>query len=234
MLEACFSKKLWHFTLDIKINLGHEILVLWGHSGAGKTTVLHCLAGLSNPTGGFIKLAGNVLYSADDKINVSTRFRKVGYLFQDYALFPHLTVRQNVLYGLKCKKKNNGSPPASDPLELLESFGVDHLVDRFPRQLSGGEKQRVALARALAVQPELLLLDEPFSALDRNIKENLRQEIKKLHRQWQIPFVLVTHDEEDARFLGDKIISLEKGRIMDTALPTGSCETAAGFTLSMR
>ncbi|WP_347488448.1 ATP-binding cassette domain-containing protein [Desulfoscipio sp. XC116] len=215
MLKACFTKKLWHFTLDVKINLGHEILVLWGHSGAGKTTVLHCLAGLSSPTGGFIKLGDTVLYSLDEKINVSTRFRRVGYLFQDYALFPHLTVRQNVLYGLKCQKNNNGN--LSDPMELLESFGVGHLVDRFPRQLSGGEKQRVALARALAVQPELLLLDEPFSALDKNIKESLRQEIKKLHRQWQIPFVLVTHDEEDARFLGDRIISLEKGRIMDTA-----------------
>ncbi len=223
MLIAYFTKKLWHFTLDIKFNLGTEILVLWGPSGAGKTTILHCLAGLSNPTGGLIKLGDTVLYSSEHKINVNTRFRNVGYLFQDYALFPHLTVRQNVMYGLKCKKSNNGSLQAKDPLELLESFGVGHLVGRYPRQLSGGEKQRVALARALAVQPELLLLDEPFSALDRNIKENLRQEIKKLHHRWKIPIVLVTHDEEDAGFLGDRIISLEKGCSRDVALQTISC-----------
>ncbi|GBF35189.1 molybdenum transport ATP-binding protein ModC [Desulfocucumis palustris] len=232
MLEARFTKKLWHFTLDIRINLGTEILVLWGPSGAGKTTILHCLAGLSSPGGGLIKLGDTVLYSSEERINVNTRFRNVGYLFQDYALFPHLTVRQNVLYGVKCKRKKDHDLPGKNPLELLEPFGVSHLIDRYPTQLSGGEKQRVALARALAVQPQLLLLDEPFSALDRNIKENLRQEIKKLHRKWKIPFVLVTHDEEDAGFLGDKIISLEKGRSSDTPLQTIS-EAASGLTQSM-
>ena len=223
MLEAKFTKKLWHFTLDIQIDLDTDILVLWGPSGAGKTTILHCLAGLSNPTGGLIKLGDTVLYSSEDRINVNTRFRNVGYLFLDYALFPHLTVRKNVMYGLKCKKNSNGSLTAKNPLELLDSFGVGHLVDRYPRQLSGGEKQRVALVRALAVQPKLLLLDEPFSALDKNIKDTLRQEIKKLHHQWRIPFVLVTHDKEDAEFLGDKIISLEKGRSRDVTMQTISC-----------
>ncbi len=223
MLEAKFTKKLWHFNLDIQIGLDTEILVLWGPSGAGKTTILHCLAGLSNPTGGLIKLDDTVLYSSEDRINVNTRFRNVGYLFQDYALFPHLTVQKNIMYGLKCKQTGNSSLPAKAPLELLDSFGVGHLKDRYPRQLSGGEKQRVALVRALAVQPQLLLLDEPFSALDKNIKDTLRQEIKKLHRQWRIPFVLVTHDEEDAEFLGDRIISLEKGCSRDMALQTISC-----------
>lgn len=110
------------------------------------------------------------------------------------------------MYGLKCK---NMKPESTGTLQLLDSFGVGHLLDRYPRQLSGGEKQRVALARALVVQPQLLLLDEPFSALDKNTKEVLRQEVKRLHQQWQIPFILVTHDEEDARYLGDKLISLE-------------------------
>ena len=211
MLEAVFTKKLWHFTLDLDLKVDNRIMVLWGPSGAGKTTVLNCLAGLVKPSSGFIKINNRMLYSSGEKINVSVRFRNIGYLFQDYALFPHMTVKQNVLYGLKCKKHARGES-APDPLELLDSFGVGHLVDRYPRQLSGGEKQRVALARALIVQPELLLLDEPFSALDKTTKQNLRRELKKLHRQWRIPFVLVTHDEEDAGFLGDRILFLENGQ----------------------
>jgi len=212
-----FAKKLWHFALELELEIGNQILVLWGQSGAGKTTVLHCLAGLRKPSSGQIRLNRRVLYSSNERINIPTRSRNVGYLFQDYALFPHMTVHQNVLYGLQNKRnKKNGengkNGPVTDPMEMLHSFGVGHLVDRYPAQLSGGEKQRVALARALVVQPELLLLDEPFSALDRENKIKLRQELKKLHRQWQIPFVLVSHDEEDASFLGDVILTLEKGQ----------------------
>ncbi|MEW6698142.1 MAG: ATP-binding cassette domain-containing protein [Bacillota bacterium] len=209
MLEALIQKKLWHFTLNIKLQVKNEILVLWGHSGAGKTTILHCLAGLAKPSSGLIRLNDQVLYSSEDNTNLSPQVRNVGYLFQDYALFPHMTVRQNVIYGLKAKRISKSS---IDPVELLNSFGVGHLIDRYPRRLSGGEKQRVALARALAVQPKLLLLDEPFSALDKGTRESLRQEVKKLHSQWQIPFILVTHDEEDASYLGDRLISLDKGQ----------------------
>lgn len=208
MLEALIKKRLWHFNLDLELRVDNEILVLWGPSGAGKTTILHSLAGLIKPSSGLIKLNGKVLYSSADKIYFPPQVRNTGYLFQDYALFPHMTVRQNVLYGLKCRQGQE----SVDPLQFLNSFGVAHLIDRYPRQLSGGEKQRVALARALAVQPELLLLDEPFSALDKNIKKSLRQEIKKIHREWQIPFILVTHDEEDAEYLGDRLISMDKGQ----------------------
>lgn len=210
MLEAEFIKKLWHFTLDLSVQAGNQILVLWGASGSGKTTTLQCLAGLARPTRGTIKLNGRVLYSSGNKTDIPTRFRNIGYLFQDFALFPHMTVRQNVLYGLKGKKNTGGG--AVDPDEMLKSFGVGHLVSRYPRQLSGGEKQRVALARALVVQPQLLLLDEPFSALDKDTKLTLRQEVKRLHQQWQIPFILVTHDEEDAQFLGDRILFMDKGQ----------------------
>lgn len=212
MIEAEFTKNLWHFPLELNFKLDSEILVLWGPSGAGKTTVLHCLAGLRKPSCGFIKLNGRILYSSKDKVNLPTRLRNAVCLFQDFALFPHLTVKENVMYGLKKNKRaGNGKAPAG-PLDLLKSFGVDHLIDRYPRQLSGGEKQRVALARALAVQPELLLLDEPFSALDRPTKVKLRQELKDLHHLWRIPFVLVSHDEDDAAFLGDRILFLENGR----------------------
>lgn len=210
MLEVRIAKKLWHFILELNVKIENQILVLWGPSGSGKTTTLHCLAGLLKPNTGFIKLNDQVLFSFDGRINVPTRLRNVGYLFQDYALFPHMTVRQNVLYGLRGKRQAGSSV---DAVELLNSFGVGHLVDRYPRQLSGGEKQRVALARALVVQPQLLLLDEPFSALDKSTRESLRQEVKKLHRQWKIPFVLVSHDEEDAQFLGDVIVLLENGQL---------------------
>ncbi len=213
MLELRLTKKLWHFTMELELKLGNQILVLWGHSGAGKTTVLHCLAGLRKPSSGQITLNRRVLYSSNERINIPTRSRNVGYLFQDYALFPHMTVHQNVMYGLKNKRnKKNETNDVTDPLEMLNSFGLGHLVDRYPAQLSGGEKQRVALARALVVQPELLLLDEPFSALDKENKIMLREELKKLHRQWQIPFVVVSHDEEDASILGDVILTLEKGQ----------------------
>lgn len=214
MLKANFTKKLWHFTLELRLETKNQILVLWGPSGSGKTTILQSLAGLFRPSDGFIKLGDQVLYSSGEKINVPTRYRNIGYLFQDYALFPHMTVRKNVMYGLKGKRLKPGES-SLDSIELLNSFGVGHLVDRYPRQLSGGEKQRVALARALAIKPQLLLLDEPFSALDKNSKLILRQEVKRLHQQWRIPFILVTHDEEDASFLGDRILFLEKGRLLD-------------------
>lgn len=210
MLEAQFTKKLWHFTLDLHLRVGDGILVLWGPSGAGKTTVLNCLAGLTRPSSGQISLGARTLYSAGEGVDVPVRCRNVGYLFQDYALFPHMTVKQNVLYGLGGKNRDR-TGPGPDPARLLDSFGVGHLIDRYPRQLSGGEKQRVALARALVVQPRLLLLDEPFSALDKRTKVRLREELKNLHRQWRIPFVLVSHDEEDADFLGDVILTIEKG-----------------------
>lgn len=212
MLEANLTKNLWHFTLEVQLQMDKQILVLLGPSGCGKTTTLALLAGLFKPDEGFIKLNNQTLYSSVAKINKPPQSRDIGYLFQNYALFPHMTVRNNVFYGLKSKRCRQAGA-ALDPVELLDSFGVGHLIDRYPSQLSGGEKQRVALARALIVQPKLLLLDEPFSALDRKTKTGLRQELKKLHQQWQIPFILVTHDEEDARFLGDMIVSLENGQL---------------------
>ncbi len=221
MLEARITKKLMYFTLDIQLKVDNEILVLWGSSGAGKTTVLHCLAGLMKPSYGFIKLDNQALYSSEENIDVPTRFRNVGYLFQDYFLFPHMTVRQNVLYGLENKNINQMSS-AMDPLERLSSFGIRHLIDRYPGQLSGGEKQRVALVRALAVRPRLLLLDEPFSALDKSNKVSLRMELKKFHQQWQIPFILVTHDEEDAKYLGDRIIHINNGQSRSICLSEAS------------
>ncbi len=214
VLKAKFFKKLWHFNLRASINTGRQMVVLWGPSGAGKTTILQCLAGLQRPDEGVIELNHRLLYSSREGINIPTRKRNIGYLFQDYALFPHMTVLQNVTYGLKCARSN---AEKLDPVELLDLFRVGHLLNRYPGQLSGGEKQRVALARALAVQPEMLLLDEPLSALDGENKKKLRLELKKLHHRWQIPFIVVTHDEEDAAELGDVIIKIQNGHTIVAA-----------------
>ncbi len=216
MLKASFGKKLWHFDLRVRLNAECQIVVLQGPSGAGKTTALHCLAGLLQPSYGSIELDGRLLYSSLKGINVPARRRGVGYLFQDYALFPHMTVGQNVMYGFKSQKSGTANARLK-PVDLLDAFGVGHLIHRYPGQLSGGEKQRVALVRALATQPRLLLLDEPLSALDSDTRARLRRELKHLQRVWRIPFILVTHDDEDARILGDVIIHLENGRTRQNA-----------------
>lgn len=208
---------MWQFELNINIHLQNQILVLWGPSGCGKTTILNILSGLLPPDEGLIRLNERVLFSSQTHSNIPTRGRHIGYVFQDYALFPHKTVLENVNYGLRCHKSDQ-SVSRQDPDLLLDSFGVKHLVHRYPRQLSGGEKQRVALARALVVNPQLLLLDEPFSALDYNNKISLRQEIKDLHQVWQIPIIMVTHDQDDAAFLSDVMMQIENGQIKE-----GSC-----------
>lgn len=211
MLQVSINKPLQYFDLEVDFTVSnHQILVVWGPSGAGKTTVLECLAGLRTPASGTIELNHKPLYSSESRINLVARDRQVGYLFQDYALFPHMTVEQNVKYGLRSKTVSQ----QVDHRMLLESFGILHLRDRYPGQLSGGEKQRTALVRALVVQPRLLLLDEPFSALDQDSKSRLRQEIKNLQKTWEIPMVLVTHDKEDALALGDIMISLDQGRMI--------------------
>lgn len=214
MLKALIQKKLWHFDLNVsfQVDVG-QILVLWGPSGAGKTTILECLAGLCTPGSGKIALDGSMLFSSHQNINLPSRQRGIGYLFQNYALFPHMTVEDNVRFGLQAQ---HISPSKQKVVyqDLMDSFGVGHLLKRYPSQLSGGEQQRVALVRALVVNPRLLLLDEPFSALDRETKLALRQQIISLHQQWKIPMILVTHDQEDAQELGDVFINLHDGQII--------------------
>ncbi|MYL61008.1 ATP-binding cassette domain-containing protein, partial [Virgibacillus halodenitrificans] len=155
MLHINVHKKLSHFKLEVNFSVGNEIVILFGASGSGKTTILNCVAGLIKPDAGEITLQGRTLY--DTFVTVPTPKRNIGYLFQDYALFPHMTVFKNIRYGAK-----------SDVLakQLMKELAIDHLSEQYPLYISGGEKQRVALARALATEPEALLLDEPFSALD--------------------------------------------------------------------
>ncbi len=198
-------------TIDVKFAFDRGILVLFGPSGAGKTTILNCLAGLQAPDSGVISLGDHLFFSSREKIAIPARHRKIGYVFQDSALFPHMTVKENVLYGVPSRCKKDGGCRMS-VFGVMELLGITGLQNRYPAQLSGGEKQRVALARALMVEPDLLLLDEPLSALDFATRKSLQGELKQLQKIWQIPFVLVTHSRKEMNALADEILFLDKGR----------------------
>lgn len=194
MLEVEIEKRLPDFTLRASFTVpAGELLVLAGPSGVGKTTILECVAGLQRPDSGRIVLEGWLLFCAAAGINLPAARRKVGFVFQAYALFEHLTVWGNVLYGLRGLRGEEKEAGVRRAAELMARFGIGHLRDRFPAQLSGGERQRAALIRALVRHPAVLLLDEPLAALDRGLREQLRQEIKELPAEWRIPVVLVTH-----------------------------------------
>lgn len=207
MLEVQVNKKLKEFTLDVSLQMNHEMIVLFGPSGSGKTTLLDILAGVSRPDRGEMIRDQTVIFR-NNKVFQSPRERKIGYLFQDYALFPHMTVEQNIRYGIP------NTPTPSFLQKWIGSTGIQDILKKHPDQISGGEKQRVALARALAPQPYLLLLDEPFSALDSGTRTRCQDELIYIHRKWKIPIILVTHDEKEAMKLADQIYYLEKGKIV--------------------
>lgn len=210
MINMHFKKKLTSFELNIDIALQNHILAIVGPSGAGKTTFLQCVAGLQNPTCGEITIGEKLVFSTEQRINLPARQRRIGYVFQDYALFPHMTVEQNILYGKQKKERSSRRNLAVN--DILEILRIGHLSARYPTEISGGEKQRVALARALMTEPELMLLDEPLSALDQDTRDKLQQELLKVQNQWQIPFILVTHDMQEAEILGNQIIKIDQGK----------------------
>jgi putative spermidine/putrescine transport system ATP-binding protein len=183
-----------------------ELVALLGPSGSGKTTLLRIIAGFLTPT------RGHVLVDSAPTDHLPPNRRNVGIVFQNYALFPHMTVAENVAYGLKARGAT-ASFIRAQVAKMLAMVQLEHLQDRFPRQLSGGQQQRVALARALAVEPRILLLDEPFGALDKNLRLDMEIEVKQLQRQLGITAVLVTHDQEEAMSMADRIAVLNRGRV---------------------
>lgn len=194
----------------------HEIFCLLGGSGCGKTTLLRIIAGLESAD------RGSVLFDGFDAAQWTIQERRVGFVFQHYALFPHLSVFDNVAFGLRMRSRRTRlteSAISKKVRELLELVQLGHLADRYPQQLSGGQKQRVAVARALAIEPRVLLLDEPFGALDVHVRQDLREQLRKLQQELGITCLLVTHDQDEALALSDRIMLLNQGVIEQMGQP---------------
>jgi molybdate transport system ATP-binding protein len=213
-LEVRIVKRLPGFTLDVAWTAGDGVAVLFGPSGAGKTLTLSCLAGLLRPDAGRIVVGGRVLFDDGGGVDIPPQSRRVGYVFQGYALFPHLTVADNVGFGLRDLP---AARRAEKTAHVLERLGLAEHAARLPRELSGGQRQRVALGRALAIDPALLLLDEPLSALDAPLRRALRDELRAILRDWRTAAVLVTHDFTEAYRLGDRIVVYDAGRVVQSA-----------------
>ena len=202
-----------HLNLDIPAG---ELVTLLGPSGSGKTTLLRIIAGLEVPD------SGHVLFHGEDATNTTVRERNVGFVFQHYALFNHMTIFENVAFGLRVRPKD--LRPAereikSKVMELLKLVQLDWVADRYPHQLSGGQRQRIALARALAVEPKVLLLDEPFGALDAKVRKELRRWLRRLHDEMHVTSVFVTHDQDEAMEVADRIVVMNHGAIEQQGTP---------------
>jgi len=213
-LDVSIRTSLPGFTLDVAWTAGDGVAVLFGPSGAGKTLTLQCLAGLIRPERGRIVVDGRVFFDSATGTDLRPQDRRVGYVFQGYALFPHLTVQDNVAFGLRDRPRVERTERAT---KVIERLGLGGLERRYPRELSGGQRQRVALARALAIDPALLLLDEPLSALDRPTRESLRDELRAVLTDWGTAAVVVTHDFTEAYRLADRIVVYREGRVIQSA-----------------
>ncbi|MDR1163123.1 MAG: sulfate ABC transporter ATP-binding protein [Candidatus Accumulibacter sp.] len=213
------GKRFGNFTaldgIDLKIPTG-ELVALLGPSGCGKTTLLRIIAGMETPDAGKIRFAG------EDATRLHARERRVGFVFQHYALFRHMSVFENVAFGLRVKPRKERPTDAEirrRVFDLLKLIQLEWLADRYPSQLSGGQRQRIALARALAVEPKVLLLDEPFGALDTKVRKELRRWLRRLHDEVHISSVFVTHDQEEALEVADRVVVMNRGRIEQIGTP---------------
>lgn len=204
------------FTLDVSFEMENELVVLFGPSGSGKTTLFKCISGITELDDGKITVGNKVYFDKNKKINLPIQKRNLGYVFQNYTLFPHMSVRKNIECGLKDWEKKAREERVMEMLNLLH---IEELETRYPAQLSGGQKQRVALARALAPKPEILLLDEPFSALDLEIRTELAEKIKNLQTRIGIPLLFITHNLEEAFLLADKLLILHGGKAQQFGAP---------------
>jgi len=197
--------------VDLQIREG-ELVTLLGPSGCGKSTLLRCIAGLTEIDG------GQILLEQKDIVNLAPRNREIGMVFQSYALFPNLTVSENIQYGMKMRGASKGERRNRSE-ELLALIDLEDKRDAYPQHLSGGQQQRVALARSLAIQPKVLLLDEPLSALDAKIRKNLRTEIRDIQKKFNMTTIFVTHDQEEALILSDRVCLMNKGSIVQQGTP---------------
>ena len=213
MLEAAFTRELRDYTLAVELSArAGEIIVLMGENGSGKTTTLHCLSGLLSPDQGFIRLGERMLFHSGTRTNVPAEERQVGYVFQNAAVFPHMTVQENVAFGLRIRglPRDTVQDRAAEWMDILELRDLEAVR---ASKLSEGQKQRVALARALAIEPRMLMLDEPFNGLDSASHEIVQLHIRESVYRLRIPCLLVTHRWVDASMLGDRVYSLRQGRI---------------------
>ena len=199
------------FNLNIQFQVVGGLTILFGPSGCGKSSTLRAIAGLLCPDNGLIEVEGTVFFDHSKKLNLPTHQRQIGYVFQNYALFPHLNVRDNIGFALNRWPPGQRRKRVEQLINLLE---IQDLVEQPINYLSGGQAQRVAIARALAPYPKILLLDEPFSALDDQLKETLRKELKIIQRQFKLPIILVTHSRSDALELADNLIILSEGKVV--------------------
>jgi molybdate transport system ATP-binding protein len=216
-LEVQLAKKFQGFELDVSWCIGNELAVLFGYSGSGKSLTLRMIAGLVRPDSGRVVLNGQVVFDSQTRQWVPPQDRRLGFVFQDLALFPHLNVFKNITYGLRDLGKQERQERAD---EFITRFHLEGLAKRLPREISGGQRQRVALARALVRRPKALLLDEPFSALDLPLKIELWELVAGIRETLGIPIVVVTHDPVDARTLSDRLIVYRSGRVLRSDAPT--------------
>jgi molybdate transport system ATP-binding protein len=218
------------FELDVRFTSAAQRVVLYGPSGAGKTQTLRMIAGITAPDAGRVVVADRVLYDSATRSSLSPQQRRLGYVFQDYALFPHLTVRQNIAFARRSGWRN----PHAASRTRRSSAGSRPFISRpvaghYPHQISGGQRQRTALARALVTEPSALLLDEPFAALDKGLRERLRLELKELLAEIGLPMLLITHDDDDVLSLAEEVVQMSSGRSMAAA--PGLALVACDFAL---
>lgn len=214
-LRAAVTDGQRRFELSIAFASDAPVVALYGPSGAGKSLTLRAMAGLLRPVTGHVRVGGRTLLDTAAGIDLSAADRRVGYLFQHYALFPHLNVRDNVAFGLRSWHRRRLSAPAAQRVDgLLEAFGLADLRHSRPAALSGGQQQRVALARALACEPQVLLLDEPFAALNPMLRAGLRDELAAVRERWGIPAVMITHDVDDVLALAQVAFLVDAGRVV--------------------
>lgn len=213
-ISLTVSDRTRRFDLSARFSTEAGFAALYGPSGSGKSLTLQAIAGLLQPAKGFIRIGGATLFDSESGIDLAPPARRIGYLFQNYALFPHLSVEDNVGFGLTSWRQGLSTEGRERVQALLVRFGLDHLARSRPATLSGGQQQRVALARALACEPDILLLDEPFAALNPLLRGELREELAQVQRQWDIPVLMITHDIEDVLHLAQVTFVYEHGQIV--------------------